>query len=108
MLSLLLSLFPLHSPIWERSLLVSPLSLFFFFSPLISSFVCLTPAYRGAVPSPKVGTGVALFLRCLLSMWVSGCVWCSEYFLWYSRGQGLLRAEAVTHSMTSRIAVFCV
>lgn len=49
-LSLLLSLLP---AIWEWSLLVSSL-----FPPLISAFVCLTPAYTGAVSPPKVGTGV--------------------------------------------------
>lgn len=40
--------------VWESSLLLSSP-----YPPLISAFVCLTPAHRGAVSPPEVGIGVS-------------------------------------------------
>lgn len=65
--------------------------------------------HRSCVPS-QGGCWCSVFLCRLssMSMWDSGFLRCSEYFMWYSLGQGLLRVEAMTHSMTPRMAMFCV
>lgn len=56
------------------------------YPPLISAFVCLTPAYRGAVSPSEVGTGSSFFYCCLLETCVSLFLWHAGFFLWLPSG----------------------